>query len=233
MPLRTLVVTAHPDDVDFGAAGTVATWTDAGDEVVYCLVTDGEAGGSDRSLPRPEMARTRRREQSEAARVVGVTELHFLGRPDGTVVAGLELRRDLTRMIRRVRPDRVLTQSPQRRFDRIYASHPDHLATGEATLCAVYPDARNPFAFPDLLAEGLEPHIVPEVLLMAGPSSDLFVDITDVFDRKIEALMRHQSQHPDPGRVPEMMRAWSTEVAPAGGLADGRRAEAFLRVDTR
>jgi LmbE family N-acetylglucosaminyl deacetylase len=230
--MRTLVVVAHPDDVDFGAAGTVARWTDAGDEVVYCLVTDGQAGGFDPTVARDEMARVRRREQTEAAKRVGVTELHFLGYPDGSVVADLALRQDLARVIRQVRPDRVLTQSPQRRYDRIYASHPDHLAVGEAALCAVYPDARNPFAFPELVDEGLEPHVVPEVWLMAGPAADVYVDITDVFERKIEALLCHESQLPEPERIPEWMRGWGADLARAGGLPEGRLAEAFQRVET-
>jgi LmbE family N-acetylglucosaminyl deacetylase len=135
-------------------------------------------------------------------------------------------------VIRQVRPDRVLTQSPQRRYDRIYASHPDHLAVGEAALCAVYPDARNPFAFPELVDEGLEPHVVPEVWLMAGPDADVYVDITDVFDRKIEALLCHESQLPEPERIPELMRGWGADLAQAGGLPDGRLAEAFQRVET-
>ena len=185
MAERVLVVMAHPDDVDFGAAGTVATWTDEGLDVVYCIVTDGEAGGSDRSVSRADMAALRREEQTAAAKVVGVTELHFLGHPDGRLQPTLELRRDISRVIRMVQPTRVLTQSPERNFQRIYASHPDHLAAGEATLCAVYPDARNPFSFPELLDEGLEPWTVPEVWMMVGSAHTTWVDITDTFDRKV------------------------------------------------
>ena len=134
---RALVVTAHPDDVDFGAAGTVATLTDAGVHVTYCLVTDGDAGGSDRSIPRHDIAMLRRKEQTEAAAQVGVTDLFFLGHGDGRVQPTLQLRADISAVIRRVRPRVVITQSPERNLDRIYASHPDHLAAGEAALCAV------------------------------------------------------------------------------------------------
>ena len=152
------MVTAHPDDVDFGAAGTVAAFTAAGVEVTYCIVTDGDAGGSDRPMPRVEMAALRQDEQRAAAAVVGVSDVRFLGHPDGMVQATLELRRDISRVIRQVRPERVITQSPERNWDAIFASHPDHLAAGEAAVCAVYPDARNPFAHPELLdEEGLEP----------------------------------------------------------------------------
>src|SRR5881275_1575213 len=143
---RILVVTAHPDDVDFGSAGSVARWTDAGIDVAYCLCTDGEAGGFDASVPRSTMAEIRRAEQRAAAKVVGVTDVTFLGHADGRLEATIALRRDISRVIRRFRPQRVVSQTPERNFQRIYASHPDHLAAGAATLAAVYPDARNQFA---------------------------------------------------------------------------------------
>jgi LmbE family N-acetylglucosaminyl deacetylase len=229
---RVLVITAHPDDVDFGAAGTVATLTDAGIDVTYCIVTDGDAGGHDRSMSRAEMAATRRVEQTTAAKYVGVTDLVFLGYPDGRLEATLDLRRDLTRVIRQVRPQRVLSPSPERNYQRIYASHPDHLAAGEAALCAVYPDARNPFAHPDLIDEGLEPWSVSEVWLMAAAQGDQFVDITDVIDRKLDALRSHVSQHTEPERLDELIRSWGAMIGQAAGLAEGRLAEGFQRVDT-
>lgn len=229
---RALVVTAHPDDVDFGAAGTVAVWTGAGVEVAYCVVTDGEAGGADRSVPRAEMASLRRDEQRAAAGEVGVAQVTFLGYPDGCVEAGLPLRRDLTRVLRAFRPQLVLAPSPERWWERIYASHPDHLATGEAAICAVYPDARNPFAHPELLREGFEPHTVEELWLMASPRTNLAVDITGTFDRKMSALLRHESQLPDPGATTERMRAAASGAARAAGMADGALAEVFQRVTT-
>ena len=223
---------AHPDDVDFGAAGTVATWTDAGVEVVYCIVTDGEAGGSDRSVSRADMAALRREEQTAAAKVLGVTELHFLGHPDGRLEPTLELRRDISRVIRIVQPTRVLTQSPERNFVRMYASHPDHLAAGEATLCAVYPDARNPFSFPELLDAGFEPWVVPEVWMMVGASHDMWVDITDTFERKVDALRAHASQTSHMENLTDFLRAWAVAQAEAGGLAEGRLAEGFRVIQT-
>src|SRR2546430_3924750 len=129
---RALVIVAHPDDVDFGAAGTVATWTAAGIEVAYCIVTDGDAGGFDPNVPRAEIPGIRQAEQTAAAKVVGVSDLAFLGYPDGRLTATLELRRDLARVIRRVRPQRVLCPSPERNWQRIFASHPDHLAAGRS-----------------------------------------------------------------------------------------------------
>jgi LmbE family N-acetylglucosaminyl deacetylase len=227
---RALVVTAHPDDVDFGAAGTVAMLTDAGVEVTYCLVTDGEAGGSDRSVSRADMAALRRQEQTAAAKHVGVSELRFLGRPDGRVEADLELRLAISRVIREVRPQLVISQSPQRVLERIVGSHPDHVAAGEATLCAVYPDARNPFAFPELLAdEGLEPWSVGEVWVMAfagAPGTDS-VEITAQLDRKIAALLSHESQHADPEAMAELVRSWATANARAAGMPEGAAAELF------
>ena len=232
--MKVLVVVAHPDDVDFGSGGTVATWIAEGHEVVYCLVTDGQAGGSDNTVTREQVAQTRRLEQTAAAKILGVTELHWLGFQDGAVVADLNLRREISAIIRIVKPDRVLTQSAERNYSRIYASHPDHLATGEATLCAIYPDARNEFAFPELLIErGLAPHAVPETWIMAGPNPKHFVDTTDVMDKKITALLCHESQHLDPAGLPARMRSWGEMIATAGGLPAGRTAEAFLVVDTK
>lgn len=229
---RILVVTAHPDDVDFGSAGTVAVWTDAGVEVAYCIVTDGDAGGSDLSMSREELAAIRRQEQNEAAKQVGVSDVTYLGFPDGQLAPDLDLRRAIARVIRRFRPDRVLAQSPERNWARIYASHPDHLAAGEAAICAVYPDARNPFAFPELIDEGFEPHTVPEVWIMATDRADRVVDATDQFERKLAALKSHRSQVGEGEHLEDLLRGWMSGNALAAGLPDGRLAEAFHVVPT-
>lgn len=231
---RVLVVVAHPDDCDFGCAATTARWTDAGVSVSYCIITDGAAGGSDLSVSRADMAAIRRREQTAAAAAVGVTEIRFLDYPDGRLAATIELRRDLSRVIRQLRPDRVLSQSPTRNFQRIFASHPDHLAAGEATLDAVYPDARNPFAHMELLErEGLEPHTVKEVWLMGGGgiTPDQVVDVTDTADRKLAALKCHESQYDDWDALEERVRGWLSATAEANGLP-GRLAEMFQVVHT-
>lgn len=233
---RVLVVTAHPDDVDFGAAGTVAAWTKQGVEVAYCVCTDGDAGGFDPAVPRGEIGGIRQAEQRAAAAEVGVTDVAFLGHPDGRLAPSLELRRDISRQIRRVRPDLVVTQSPQRNFARIYASHPDHLAAGEATLCAVYPDARNAFAHPELALEGWEAWSAREVWLMGGEGTDHAVDVTDTYAAKKAALLAHVSQHPGmPGGGPgldDLLLPWLGQQATAAGLPEGRLAEAFRRVET-
>jgi LmbE family N-acetylglucosaminyl deacetylase len=229
---RILVVTAHPDDVDFGAAGSVAVWTHAGVDVAYSIVTDGDAGGSDRSVSRTDMAALRRDEQRKAAATVGVNEVHFLGFPDGRLEPSLELRRAIAGVIRRFRPDRVIAQSPERNWTRIYASHPDHLAAGEAALCAVYPDARNPFAFPDLLDEGLEPHVVPELWLMTSERAERAVDVTAFFDVKLAALRSHVSQVGDGEQLEELLRSWMAGTAQAAGMPEGSLAESFQVVAT-
>ncbi len=231
VPTKALLVVAHPDDIDFGAAGTAATLTDHGVEVVYGLVTSGQAGEPAELSP-AELTEIRQKEQTEAAAIVGVTELHWLGFPDGHLVADLELRKAIARLIRMVKPDLVITQTPVRDLDRIYAAHPDHLAAGEAAVCAVYPDARNGHSFPELLAEGHLPHAVPRVWLMAGADNDLHVDITANLDRKIEALRAHHSQNDDRAdALPSMIRDWAQTNARAAGHT-GRAVESFRVVHT-
>lgn len=231
VPTKALLLVAHPDDIDFGAAGTVATLTDHGVEVVYGLVTSGQAGEPAHLSP-AELTEIRQKEQTDAAAVVGVTELHWLGFPDGHLVADLELRKAISRLIRIVKPDLVITQTPVRNLERIYAAHPDHLAAGEATVCAVYPDARNGHSFPELLEEGHEPHAVPRVWLMAGNDNDLHVDITASIDRKVEALLAHHSQNDQRAdALPGMMQDWATGQATAAGL-EGRAVESFKVVHT-
>lgn len=228
---RALVVVAHPDDVDFGSAGTIATLTSSGIDVAYCLVTSGDAGGDDSSHTKEERAEIREAEQTAAAKEVGVTSLTFLHWPDGQVEPSLLLRREITRAIRIHKPDLVITQSPERNYDRIYASHPDHLSTGEATLRAVYPDARNPHAFPELLREGFEAHTVNEVW-MSGVSPNLVVDITDNFSRKVAALKCHVSQVGHRDNLEKMLKEWTRTTAKNAGLGKGRLAEGFRRIAT-
>ena len=230
---RILVINAHPDDVDFSAAATIALWTDAGIEVIYCIVTDGDAGGHDESVPRAEVPALRRAEQTAAAKQVGVHDLRFLGYPDGRVEATLALRKDLARVIRQVRPDRLLCPSPERNYVRLPANHPDHRAVGSSALDAVYPDARNPFAFAELRAEeGLEPWTVREVWLPGGPAPNHCVDITASFGRKLAALRAHESQIGQMEGLEEFLRGWNSRVAAQAGLPDGSLAEAFQVIDT-
>ena len=229
---RVLVVTAHPDDVDFGAAGTVALLTDADIDVVYCLVTDGQAGGFDHSIPRDQMASIRRAEQTKAAAQVGVTDLRFLGYMDGEVEVTMRLRHDISAVIRDVRPQVVIAQSPLRNLDSTYGSHPDHTASAEATMCAVYPDARNPFAFSGQPCSELDDWSVDEVWITFGLDGG-YVDITSAMDRKVAALMCHESQHRDPEAMLERVSEFWGQLAVDRGLPEGSFIEPFKVVDTR
>lgn len=230
-----LVVAAHPDDIDFGCGGSVAAWTGAGIDVAYCVVTDGDAGGFDPAVPRSEIAGIRQQEQRKAAAVLGVDEIAFLGYPDGRLTVTLQLRRDIARVIRRTRPDRVVCPSPTRDLRSMYASHPDHTATGEATLCAVYPDARNPFAHPELDAvEGLPAHTVGQTWVTCNNlPADHYVDITDTIELKIAALREHVSQTAHMDDLDGLIRGWAARQAARAGWPEGRLAEGYLTLDTR
>lgn len=224
---RVMVVMAHPDDPDFSCAGSVARWADEGVEVFYLLVTQGEAGSDDSPLSPEELAAVRREEQRAAARVLGVKEVAFLDHPDGSVVATLELRRDITRYIRRWRPDLVITGDPTVRYREHYLNHPDHRAAAEAALNAVFPDARNPRQFPELLEEGLAPHRVQEVFLSATLETDVEVDITATIDRKIDALCEHRTQIKDREALDKRLRE---RYRVDGGNGHVRYMERFKRI---
>ena len=228
VPERALVIVAHPDDIDFGMAGSIARLTQAGAQVSYCLVTSGEAGPPD-DTDRGELRLLREAEQRSAASVVGVDDVRFLGYPDGRVESNLALRRDLSRVIRDVRPDLVISQSSDRNWDRVYFSHPDHLAVGEATACAVYPDSRNWWSHPELLDEGFQPHTVAR-MWVAGLEPNLFIDVTDVFDLKVKALLSHSSQV-GARNVAELLRNWAAANAAQAGWASDRLAESFREID--
>jgi LmbE family N-acetylglucosaminyl deacetylase len=197
------------------------------------LCTRGDQGGFD-DTPREDMPALREAEQKAAAEAVGVTDVRFLeGFRDGWLEPTHDLQREIVRVIRQVRPERMLIQSPERHWDRIGASHPDHLASGEAAIRAVYPAARNPFAYPELLAqEGLQPWTVQEVWLMADPASSHLVDTTASFGRKLDALHAHRSQTSQMEDLEGMLRSWAARTAAAGGLPEGRLAEAFRVVST-
>lgn len=229
---RVLAVAAHPDDLDFGAAGTIARWSAAGLAVTYLLCTRGDQGGFDDTL-REEMPGLREAEQRAAAKALGVTDVRFLdGFRDGWLEPTHDLQREIVRVIRQVRPERMLIPSSERNWDRIQASHPDHLAAGEAAIRAIYPAARNPFAFPELQAEGLEPWVVREAWVMAAPGSEHLVDITDTFELKVEALRAHRSQTSHLEDLEAMLRTWGERTAASAGLPPGRLAEIFRVVPT-
>ncbi|MFB6396108.1 PIG-L deacetylase family protein [Polymorphospora lycopeni] len=228
-----MVITAHPDDAEYSFGGTVARLADAGTEVVYVVCTDGSQGGEDPSVSDADLTRRRYAEQQDAADLLGATEVVFLGLRDGSLTPDVPLRRALTREIRRHRPELVLTHQPLRSLVfPIGASHPDHLATGEAALAAVYPDARNPRAYPELLSEGLTPHRVQEVWIPGHEHTDFYVDVSPYLTRRIEAIQRHKSQFAD-DVDPTAALAWVVNRLSGNGQVAGcRYAESYRRIIT-
>jgi LmbE family N-acetylglucosaminyl deacetylase len=221
---------AHPDDQDFTVAGTLAKWARAGSEVVTVCLTSGGAG-SNRHTP-PDMTpdrlvAIRQEEQRAACRVLGISEVVFLGYVDGTLEPSIALRRDCTRLIRRYRPDAVVCGDPTVRFyGNRYMNHPDHRAAADVILDAVFPSSETRFIFPELLDEGLTPHHVRWVYLHGSNRPDVFIDIADVLDVKIRALREHRSQMGDWDPGP-MLTAWATQAGARRGL---KAAEAFRRI---
>lgn len=197
-PKRVAVIMAHPDDADFICGGTAARWSAAGHHITFVVITNGDKGSDARELSGADLARTREDEQRAAATILGIEEVVFMRREDGMLVPDLELRRELVRVIRQLKPDIVICQDPTSWFvAREYINHPDHRAAGQAVLEALFPAARNHRMFPELLAEGLEPHRVDEVYVAGSTSSDTWIDITDFMDLKITALRAHVSQMGD------------------------------------
>lgn len=226
---RALVLFAHPDDAEFGFGGTVAKWVVEGTEVHYVCVTDGSAGSNEPGTTREAMRPVREREQREAGRVLGVASCTFLGFVDGELEVTLDLRRAVTREVRKVRPDVILAPDPARLWNRSrdYVNHPDHKAVGEAALCAVMPDAPTRVQFPELLDEGFEPFEVP-ALWLGAEDADTYVDITDTLQMKLKALACHESQVSD---LPyeEWVTRRAAELGAAAGMqhAEGYRTFTF------
>ena len=225
---RAMVIMAHPDDAEWTCAATVAKLCAEGWEVVFLLCTDGSKGSDDPAMTAEKLARIREAEQRESARILGLKEVVFLGYPDSYLEPTLQLRKDIAREIRRYRPQVVITEPPTRDIDsRYYGSHPDHLATGEATLAAVFPTARDRLTFPELLDEGLQPHKVREVWIVGGlEGSDHFVDVADHMATAIAALKAHKSQV-DPADADQYFPQGRAATAAKVGL---KYAEAFKTI---
>ena len=222
-----MVITAHPDDAEFGVAGTVARWTREGKQVVYVVCTNGNKGTSDRSLKPEDLAKIRQREQEAAAKTLGVQEVVFLGYHDQELEDTPEFRKQLVRLIRMYRPKIVVTSDPYRR----YLWHRDHRIAGQVALDAVFPYARDHLAYPDLLEEGLEPHNVEEIWFWAADDINHRSDITDTFDVKLTALRCHQSQvagFPNPANLEEWLKKRCKDIAEG---EDFELAEGFHRVE--
>jgi LmbE family N-acetylglucosaminyl deacetylase len=229
-PARVMSVHAHPDDQEFTVAGTLAKWARAGSTIVTVCVTSGGAGSNQYTPPtmtRAELVPIREAEQREACRVLGIAEVVFLGYEDGLLEPSLALRRDLTRLIRRYRPDAVVCGDPAVRFyGSNYLNHPDHRAAAGAALDAIFPSAGTRFIFPELLDEGLEPHHVAAVFIHGSKRPDTFIDVSSLLDVKLAALKAHKSQMGEWDPT-EMLTDWAREQGAPRGLA---AAEAFRRI---
>jgi LmbE family N-acetylglucosaminyl deacetylase len=225
---RALVVISHPDDGEFGAGPTIAHLTAAGVRVDYVVTTDGSKGTEDPDVTPEELSSTRMAEQRAAADILGVAEIVHLDYPDGYLEPSLDLRRDIVRQIRRFRPDLVITQNPTRRLDHNpFIGHPDHLATGEATLAAVYPAARDHLNFPELWRdERLEPWKVRQVLLTGVEEPNLWIDVADTFETGLESILAHASQVKRED-VEERMRERARIIGEPQGIG---LAQAFLSI---
>ena len=223
-----LCIAAHPDDLEFTVAGSVARWTREGRTVVFCLVTTGGAGTNEHT-PNPDgLIPRRERESQEAARILGVKDVIFLGYQDGMLEPTLALRRDLTRVIRRVKPDVVVTGDPTVRFyGTEYMNHPDHRAAASAALDAVFPSSETRAIFPELLGEGLDPHKVREVWISGSTTPNAWVDTGKTLETKIAALKAHESQVGPGEWVAPLLKGWAAEAGKRRGLAS---AEAFKRM---
>ncbi len=228
-PLRVLVVLPHPDDPEYFCGGAVARWTSEGVDVQYCLLTRGDKGSDDPDTDPAALAKTREDEQRRAAAVLGVREVFFLSYQDGTLEANLDLRRDIVRVIRRVKPDRVVTSAPDSLTEG-YLNHSDHRVCGQATLDALYPAAGSGMYFPELLRnEGLAPHKVPEVYVALPADSNLTIDVTGLLDKKIAALLEHRSQIREPEKLADRIRDWMRD--PSSPPDSPRYVERFMRVE--
>jgi LmbE family N-acetylglucosaminyl deacetylase len=231
-----LVVAAHPDDPDFGVAGTAARLARDGHDVCYLMLTSGDAGSEDPTIPPDDLIRVREAEQEEAGRILGLKRVEFLRYPDGELMPTLELRKEIVRVMRRLKADVVLCQDPRSLVDEdnTYLNHPDHRAAGQAALDAAFPAAGNPSAFRELLAEGLEPHKVKEVWLYftGGHHVNHWVDISDTIEQKIQALAAHTSQIGDwaaSGGLRTEMLKWAEDSAARHKL-EFKYAEGFQRI---
>ena len=218
---RIMVVVAHPDDAEFMCAGSVAKWTGEGREVVYALVTSGDKGSPDPTIVPAELAKLREQEQRNVCDILGVKAVEFLRYPDGMVLNTLELRKDIVRLIRRHKPSAIITQDPTMRWSGSYVNHPDHRNTGDATMDAVFPSARDVHMFPELIEEeGLGAHIVEHLYLGdRSEQANAFVDISGTIDTKIRALQAHESQVNSPTELGGFIKKNAAALGEPRGMA--------------
>ncbi len=226
-----LAIGAHPDDLEFGVAGTMAKWIKQGSKGYYLVCTDAGKGSSDPAMTSAKLTEVRRAEQEKAAKVLGLEKVYYFDYEDGFLEPNKDLKRDLVRVIREVKPTVIITWDLNFNYDSpsdFYNNHNDHRATGQATLDAVYPLARDHLSFPELLDEGLQPHRVPTVLLIHSDKPDYFEDITETFDTKLAAFDCHSSQISDSAKLHGIVERIASEC---GSTAGCQYAESFKRLD--
>jgi LmbE family N-acetylglucosaminyl deacetylase len=226
-PVRVLVVAAHPDDPEFGCGGTAAKWAQDGKEVYYLVCTRGHKGSSEPEMTSERLVEIREREQRAAAEEIGAKEVNFLPFIDGELTPNLEFRKAITREIRRVRPQIVLTHDPTVVYSNSYINHPDHRAVGTATLDSVFPTARDRLNFPEQEREGLLAYKVKEVYLWGSATPNEWVDISPTIDRKIAAIRRHESQVGQREELAERIRERAQKIGESQNLP---YAEAFFKI---
>lgn len=230
-PRIALGIAAHPDDLDFGASGTFSQWIDEGCEAYYLILTDGSKGSADHAVTCPQLIDTRQAEQRAAAKVLGLKDVYFLGRPDGMLEVTMQLKMDIARVIRQVKPDVVVTMDPSMLYvaDMGFINHPDHRAAGQATMDAVFPLARDHLSFPELyISEHLEPHKTPHLLLINMSEPNYVVDIASQYETKLTVLQAHASQVPPL----DQLRSFLDKIAGRGQAKYGYEySEQFVRID--
>ena len=229
---RGMVVIAHPDDAEYGCAGTVAKWCREGMSVVYVVCTDGSKGSADPDVDVARLIDTRRQEQRNACKVLGVKDVVFLDYEDAMLEPSLDLRRDLVREIRRHQPDVMICETPMRTLKgQGYMGHPDHFASGEAAMAAMFPAARDHLTYPELLAEGLEPHKIRELLIMTfgGADADKWIDVSDTLEQSLEALSQHVSQvgHMGPEHL-DFVRQWKVKAGQEAGMGAAETFKSYV-----
>jgi LmbE family N-acetylglucosaminyl deacetylase len=234
IPKKILAVAAHPDDVDFGFAGSIAKWAKAGASIYYLILTDGSKGTDDRLIPTFKLIKKREVEQRAAAKLLGAKQVYFLGYPDSELMITMELKKQVTKYIRQLKPDTVLVMDPTMIYSNSrgfgFINHPDHRVAGQVTLDSIFPLARDHLTFPELLSEGLEPHKVSTVLMINFEKHNFAIDISTTIDKKLSALALHTSQMPDLYATQQMVKGWAETTGKNYGF---KYAEAFVRLDIR
>lgn len=229
VPKIVLGVAAHPDDLDFAAGGSIATWVKQGAKVYYFILTNGNKGSEDRSITPGDLRDLRREEQRRAARMLGVTDVFFADHEDGLLEPTQQVKMDIVRVIRQIKPDTVITYDPTTYYnaERGLINHTDHRACGQATMDAVYPLARDHLSYPSLLTnEGLEPHNTSRLLLFSWKRTNFAVDIGEQLETKLQALRAHTSQFDD-----SALEAAKTLAKENGTLSGTMYAERFIQIN--